>query len=73
MKKEIGRLLLNNITLIEYGGTSVRPNFFVQCGVAGFYASEDELNDLFYALNYYKHIDGYNDIVISTLETEESI
>lgn len=71
MKKEIGRLLLNNITVIEYGAVDSRQSFFVQCGVAGFYASEDELNDLFYALNYYKHIDGYNDIVISTSEIEE--
>lgn len=73
MNNEIGRLVLNNIILIEYDLANGSKTFFIQCGVAGFYATENELNDLFYALNYYKHIDNNENIVISVKDMEDSL
>jgi len=71
MTNEIGRLVLNNVMLIEYGIPNGAKTFFVQCGIAGFYATENELNDLFSALNYYKHIDDHENIVISVKDLED--
>lgn len=61
MKKEIGRISKDNITLIEYGSLdgSVVDNYFIQCGVMGFFASKEELANLFLVLNYYLHIDDF--------------
>lgn len=68
MQTEVGRVLLGNISIIEYDmGNQIR-SFFVQCGVAGFYANEKELNDLYGALNYYVNIDSMENIVVSIKE-----
>lgn len=62
---EIGRIVVNNVTLIEYQTDSNQSNFFVQSGIAGFYASESELRDLYGLLNYYYNLDTVNNAVIS--------
>jgi hypothetical protein len=64
-EKEIGRLLYNNLTLIEYGEPDNRNSFFIQSGVVGFYASDDELYDLYSLLSYYYNMDAADNIVIS--------
>jgi len=64
-EKEIGRLLYNNLTLIEYGEPDNRSSFFIQSGVVGFYASDDELYDLYSLLSYYYNMDAADNIVIS--------
>ena len=60
MRTENGRIAKDNITLIEYGDghSETVGNFFVQCGVAGIFASEKELKNLFDVLNYYFNIDS---------------
>lgn len=68
MQNEVGRVLLGNITLIEYDLGDEIKKFFVQSGVAGFYASEQELNDLYSVLNYYRNIEATNNIVVSLSE-----
>lgn len=68
MQTEVGRVLLGNISIIEYDMGNEIKSFFVQCGVAGFYASEKELHDLYGALNYYTNIDSMEDIVVSIKE-----
>lgn len=65
MKREVGRVLLGKVTLVEYEDNSDKKNFFVQCGIAGFYASGEELHDLYAVLNYYSNIDAIDDIVVS--------
>jgi hypothetical protein len=65
-KKENGRMLLNNITLIEYGTEEGGNQFFLQSGIAGFYASGEELRDLHALLSYYYNIDAIHDTIIST-------
>ena len=40
--KENGRMLLNNVKLIEYDQGGDTQSFFLQLGVVGFYATEDE-------------------------------
>jgi len=64
-KQESGRMLLNNSTLIEYENAIEGNTFFLQLGIAGFYASESELHDLYSLLNYYYNMDAVNDTVIS--------
>lgn len=68
MQTEIGRVLLGNISIIEYDMGNETRSFFVQCGVAGFYATEKELDDLYGALNYYTNIDAMENIVVSMKE-----
>lgn len=64
-EKEVGRLAYNNLTLIEYEEPNDRSSFFIQSGVVGFYASEEELYDLYSLLSYYYNMDTANDVVIS--------
>jgi hypothetical protein len=64
-KSEIGRMLVNNITLIEYENADKTSSFFIQSGVAGFYATKSELRDLYGILSYYYNIDIVNNTVIS--------
>jgi len=68
MKNEVGRVLLGNATLIEYDCGDDTESFFVQCGVAGFYANKQELLDLYGAINYYLNIESIEDIVVSIKE-----
>lgn len=63
--KEVGRLVYNNLTLIEYEEPNQKSSFFIQSGVVGFYATEDELYDLYSLLSYYYNMDAANDIIIS--------
>jgi len=64
-EKEVGRLAYNNLTLVEYEEPNDRSSFFIQSGVVGFYASEEELYDLYSLLSYYYNMDTANDVVIS--------
>lgn len=64
-QKEVGRLVYNNLTLIEYEEPNDKSSFFIQSGVVGFYATDKELNDLHNLLSYYYNMDTVNDTVIS--------
>lgn len=64
-KSEIGRMLVNNTTLIEYENADKTSSFFIQSGIAGFHATESELRDLYGLLSYYYNIDTVNNAVIS--------
>lgn len=64
-KQESGRMLLNNASLIEYEDEIGGNTFFLQLGIAGFYASELELRDLYSLLNYYYNMDAVENTVIS--------
>lgn len=61
MKKELGKVQKNDVTLTEYSADdgTIAGNHFIKCGVVGFYASERELKDLFDVLNYYLHIEEF--------------
>lgn len=63
--KEIGRLVYNNLTLVEYEEPEDKHSFFIQSGVVGFYATQDELYDLYSLLSYYYNMDTAENIVIS--------
>jgi len=65
--QEVGRMVLNGTILIEYrAGEDL--SYFIQSGVAGFYASPNELADLYAVLSYYYNIDGINNTVVSLVE-----
>ena len=66
VKNEVGRMLLNNITLIEY--KTEKPTYFIQSGIAGFNATAEELSDLYGLLNYYFNVDAVNNTVIALTE-----
>lgn len=58
MRKETGRVIKDNITLIEYE----EPNenrYFLQCGIAGVFASEKELKSIVDVLNYFYNIEAF--------------
>jgi hypothetical protein len=69
-KKEIGRIIKSNITLIEYAESTVgySDKFFLMSGAVGFWATKEELKDLYTVLNYYINIE---DISECTVEVEE--
>lgn len=62
--QEVGRMVLNATSLIEYKAGDTL-SYFVQSGIAGFYASPAELADLYALLSYYYNIDGINNTVVS--------
>lgn len=61
---EIGRMTLGSIIVIEYDSGD-KPTYFIQSGVAGFFATKQELDDLYGLLNYYYNIDAIHDTVVS--------
>jgi|LauGreDrversion4_2_1035121.scaffolds.fasta_scaffold00021_71 hypothetical protein len=66
IKDEVGRMVLNTTTLIEY--KTEQPTYFIQSGVAGFYATAEELSDLYGLLSYYFNIDAINNTVVALTE-----
>lgn len=65
-KKEVGRMLLGDIQLIEYEYEDQSDaSFFIQSGVVGFHATKQELNEIYGLLNYYFNMDSINNTVIS--------
>lgn len=57
-KQESGRIINNNVTLIEYlSEKDGQETFFVQCGIAGMNANIDELKSLYSVLNYYFNLE----------------
>jgi hypothetical protein len=65
-KEEIGRMLLGNVSLIEYDELEkLNPKYFLQVGIVGFFATQQELDDLYGVLNYYYNMDSVQDTVIS--------
>lgn len=68
MKKfEIGRISLNNVKLVEYDMSAINDRharFFIQSGIAGIYASDDELRDLYGILSYYYNMDQIESLKI---------
>lgn len=60
IKDEAGRVVLNNINLIEYQQDQVLDGrYFIQVGVVGLYCNEKELKDLYTVLNYYCNIEDF--------------
>lgn len=60
IKDESGRVVLNNVTLIEYSQEeSLTGKYFIQVGVVGIYCTEKELKDLHTVLNYYSNIEDF--------------
>lgn len=66
---EIGKVQKNNISITEYGYEEtpmleVKPHvyrYFVQSGITGFYATQQELMDLYTLLNYYINIEDFSE------------
>jgi hypothetical protein len=58
MRNETGRVIKDNITLIEYAEPS-GSRYFLQCGIAGIFASEEELKSIVDVLNYYYNIEDF--------------
>lgn len=68
---EVGRMILNSTSLIEYESNNVL-SYFIQSGVVGFYATSSELADLYSVINYYYNIDNINNTVVSLLKSEDN-
>ncbi len=63
-RKEIGRLSVGDIALIEYDNFD-EPYFYIQAGITGFYVTPDDLTDLHGILNYYFNIETISNVVLS--------
>lgn len=61
MKHEIGRITKGNIKFIEYGSVDNIhvDKYYLQCGIAGILADEQELKDICTLLNYYFNIEEF--------------
>lgn len=74
IKHELGRVVLNDITLIEYSENEVfRGKYFVQTGVVGVYCTEKELRDLYTVLNYYCNIEDFSQCTIKIGDEDVAI
>lgn len=60
-KSKVGEVSKNNIKLVEYeeGLHTYSDKFFIQSGPIGFWATKNELEDLFTVLNYYLNITSF--------------
>jgi hypothetical protein len=58
MMHESGRVIKDNVTLIEYD-EPLGNRFFLQSGVVGIFASEEELKSIRDVLNYYYNIEEF--------------
>lgn len=61
IREEEGRVVKNNITLIEYAQDSPiqGSKFFLQVGVIGLYCTQQELKDLHTVLNFYTNLEDF--------------
>jgi hypothetical protein len=66
MKRESIRLRKNKASLTEYSdGTLASDNkLFLQSGIAGFFLSRKELEDINTIVNYYLNIDQFSDCYV---------
>lgn len=63
---ENGRLILNEITLVEYTAREEgEENFFLQSGIVGFNATMQELHDIHSLLSYYFNMESIDNISVS--------
>jgi|694.fasta_scaffold19155_3 hypothetical protein len=70
-RREVGRISIGDIKVIEYEPMDLNDKnfkFFVQSGVAGFYASDEDLRRLYTLLGYYHNIDLIQSIKITLAE-----
>jgi hypothetical protein len=56
-----GKITKGNVSILEYaeGSHMKEDKFFIKCGVAGIFANQQELQDLFLVLNYYINIEKF--------------
>lgn len=74
IKDESGRVVLNNITLIEYNqDEGLGAKYFIQAGVVGIYCTEQELKDLYTVLNYYSNIENFAQCKIKVGDNDVAI
>lgn len=76
IREEVGRIIKNDVTLIEYEKgqdfgeisllkvekepQSLTSIFAIEMGIVGFNCTEKELKDLYSVLNYYFNIDNFS-------------
>lgn len=75
MKNEVGKVIKNNITLVEYEKPVIDHSnkFFIQIGIVGIHCTEKELKDLYSVLNYYMHIEDFSECKIKVGDENVSI
>jgi len=66
IKNQIGKILKNNVSLIEYDqdDSVAGSKYFIQLGVVGMYCTEKELRDLYSVLNYYCNIEEFSNCIV---------
>lgn len=75
IKREVGKVLKNNISLIEYENDDsvMGATYFMQVGVVGLYCTKKELQDLYCVLNYYSNIEDFSQCVIKVGDEDVAI
>lgn len=71
-KNKVGQISKNAIKLVEYeeGTSSYSDKFFIQSGPIGFWATRNELEDLYTVLNYYLNITSFMDCEVNVDEQQ---
>lgn len=75
IKREVGKVLKNNISLIEYeqDDSVIGAKYFIQIGVVGLYCNKKELQDLYSVLNYYCNIEEFSQCIIRVGDEDVAI
>lgn len=75
LRAEAGRIVKDNITLIEYEESIVgfSNNYFLQVGVVGIHFTEKELRNLHTVLNYYVNIEDFANCTIKVGDEDVAI
>jgi hypothetical protein len=75
LRGEAGRIVKDNVTLIEYEESIVgfSNNYFLQVGVVGLHFTEKELKNLYTVLNYYVNIEEFASCTIKVGDQDVAI
>lgn len=69
MQQQSGQISKANVSLYEFSSGNTEPeNHFIQIGIAGIFASKEELKNLYTILNYYLNIDSFSECTIKVGE-----
>lgn len=73
IKNKIGKISKNKVILTEYEKSKVNndPSIYIQLGIFGFFCTDEEFNDLYSVMNYYKNMENILECKV-TMEGEQS-
>lgn len=73
IRKQIGKITKKNVTLTEFEKSQAKndPCIYIQMGIFGFFCTEEEFDDLYSIMNYYKNMEDILECKVK-IEGEEN-